>query len=134
VFYAWWWVATAALGLLLGAAPIVVFSFSVYFKPLSQEFRAGRGATSLAFTGFNLAQAFSAPLVGRLVDRVGARTVILTGTALLGLVLVCARFLGAGIAGPYAFFVVLGLVAGSVVFPYGVMISHWFNRKRGLAH
>jgi hypothetical protein len=31
--------------------------------------------------------------------------------------MVCARFLGAGIAGLYAFFVVLGLVAGSVVFP-----------------
>jgi MFS family permease len=126
-------VAAAALGMLLGAAPIVVFSFSVYFKPLSEEFHAGRGAISLAFTAFNLAQALSAPLVGRLVDRIGARAVILSGTALLGLVLLCAKLLGAGIAGMYILFVLLGLTAGCVGFPYGVMISHWFNRKRGLA-
>jgi hypothetical protein len=50
VVYGWWVVATAALGLCLGAAPIVVFSFGVFFKPLSQEFHAGRAAVSLAFS------------------------------------------------------------------------------------
>ena len=62
-----------------------------HFKPLSEEFHASRGAISLAFTAFNLTQALSAPLGGRLVDRVGVRAVILTGTVLLGLLLVCAN-------------------------------------------
>jgi hypothetical protein len=53
---------------------------------------------------------------------------------LLGLALVCAKLQGAGIAGIYILFVLLGLTTGCVGFPYGVMISHWFNRKRGLAH
>jgi MFS family permease len=77
VFYGWWVVATAALGLCLGAAPILAFSFGVFFKSLSQEFHASRAAMSLAFTLHNLAAAVCAPLVGRLIDRFGARRVIL---------------------------------------------------------
>lgn len=133
IFYGWWVVAATALGGFIGAAPIVVFSFGVYFKPLSQAFHAGRGAVSLAFTAFNLTQAICAPLIGRLVDRLGARRVILIGTALLGLVLICAEFLGGGIASLYMFFIALGLLAASSLFPYAVVVSHWFNRRRGLA-
>ena len=48
VFYGWWVVLTAALGLCLGSAPIIAFSFSVFLKPLSRAFHAGRGAISLA--------------------------------------------------------------------------------------
>ncbi len=71
MFYGWLVVATAALGLCLGAAPIVVFAFGVYFKPLSQEFSVGRAAISFAFTLQNLAAAVCAPLIGRLIDRFG---------------------------------------------------------------
>src|SRR5580765_274768 len=79
IFYGWWVVATAALGLCLGAAPIIVYSFAVFFKPLSQEYHAGRAAISFAFTLQNIAAALFAPLIGRLIDRFGARTVILPG-------------------------------------------------------
>jgi MFS family permease len=83
IFYGWWVVATAALGLCLGAAPIIMFAFGVFFKPLGQEFHAGRAAISFAFTLQNLAAAFFAPWTGRLNDRFGARKVILPGTTLL---------------------------------------------------
>ncbi|MGB7845337.1 MAG: MFS transporter [Candidatus Acidiferrum sp.] len=87
IFYGWWIVATAALGLCLGAAPIIVFAFGVFFKPLGQEYHAGRGAISFAFTLQNLAAALFAPLTGRLIDRFGARKVILPGTAIFGVML-----------------------------------------------
>ena len=41
VFYGWWVVSTAALGLLWGP-PITVSSFSVFLKPLMQNFHAPR--------------------------------------------------------------------------------------------
>lgn len=63
--------ATAALGLCLGVAPIMVFAFGVFFKTLSQEYHAGQGAISFAFTLQNLAAALFAPLTGRLIDRLG---------------------------------------------------------------
>lgn len=49
--------APAVLGLCLGAAPIIVLAFGVFFKPLSQEYHAGRSAISFAFTLQNLAAA-----------------------------------------------------------------------------
>ena len=55
-FYGWWVAATAALGLLLGPIPVVVFCFGVFLKPLIQEFHSSRGAVSLAFTLFSLVQ------------------------------------------------------------------------------
>ena len=46
VFYGWWVVLAAAVGLFLGA-PITVFSFGVFLKPLMHDFHAGRGQISL---------------------------------------------------------------------------------------
>jgi MFS family permease len=69
VFYGWWVVATAALALCLGAGPIVVFSFGVFFKLLSRDFHAGRAAISFAFTLQNLTAAVCAPLTGRLISK-----------------------------------------------------------------
>ena len=134
MFYGWWVMATAALGLCLGAAPIVVFSFGVFFKPLSQEFHVGRAAVSLAFSLQNLAAAACAPLIGRLIDRFGARRVILPGTAILGLILLSSKMLGAEIGYLYVFFIALGIIQGSTSpLSYSIVVSHWFNRHRGLA-
>jgi hypothetical protein len=48
-FYGWWVVLASAVGLFWGV-PVSVYSFSVFFKPLMQEFHASRAAVSLAFT------------------------------------------------------------------------------------
>src|ERR687885_1866978 len=71
VFYGWVVVATASLGLFFSGAPIVVYSFGVFLKPLTQEFHVGRGAISLAFTLHNFLGALVAPLAGALIDRYG---------------------------------------------------------------
>jgi MFS family permease len=134
VFYGWWVVAISALGLCLGAGPIVVFSFGVFVKPLSQEFHAGRGAVSLAFSIQNLAAAAFAPLIGRLIDRFGPRRVMLPGTAIFGLVLLSCKTLGSQIGYLYLFFIGLGIVQGCTSpLSYSVVVSHWFNQRRGLA-
>jgi MFS family permease len=126
-------VVTAALGLCLGAAPIIVFAFGVFFKPLSQEYHAGRGAISFAFTLQNLAAALFAPLTGRLIDRFGARKVILPGTAIFGLILLSSKLLGGKLWYFYVFLTVLGIIQGSTSpVSYSVVVSHWFNRRRGL--
>jgi MFS family permease len=134
IFYGWWVVATAALGLCFGSAPILVFSFGVFFKSLSQDFNVGRAAVSFAFTLHNLISAMCAPLIGRLIDRFGARSVILPGAGIFGLLLLSSKTLGARITYFYLFYAALGIVspcAGPT--SYGVVVSRWFNRRRGLA-
>jgi MFS family permease len=134
VFYGWWVVLTVALALFLGPPPIMVFSFGVFLKALSGEFHSGRAAVSLGFTLHNLAGALCAPLAGRLVDRFGGRRVILPSTAIFGTILLSSQFCSGKISQLYVFYLAAGMIgsgAGPVV--YGIVASHWFERRRGLA-
>jgi MFS family permease len=134
LFYGWLIVFISALGLFLGA-PLLVFSFSVFFKSLVVDFHASRAAVSLAFSFSNFVGALWLPGTGVLIDRFGAKRVILVSTLLYGLVLCSALWVGSGLWQLYLFFIVLGVAmsSGPAPVPYGVVISHWFNRHRGLA-
>lgn len=117
----------------MGAAPIIVYAFGVFFKPLSEEYHAGRGAISFAFTLQNLAAALFAPLTGRLIDRFGARKVILPGTAIFGAMLLSSKLIGSQLWCFYIFLGVLGVIQGCTSpVSYSVVVSRWFNRRRGL--
>ncbi|MFZ1034762.1 MAG: MFS transporter [Candidatus Acidiferrales bacterium] len=134
VFYGWWVVLTVALALFLGPPPIMVFSFGVFLKALSGEFHSGRAAISLGFTLHNLAGALCAPLAGRLVDRFGARRVILPSTAIFGTILLSSQLCSGKISQLYVFYLAAGMIgsgAGPVV--YGSVASQGFDKRRGLA-
>jgi MFS family permease len=133
IFYGWWVVLASAIGLFWGV-PITVYSFSVFFKPLMQEFHAGRAAVSLAFTLKLVAAALCAAPIGWLTDRYGARRVILTSAGIFGSILLANRLFSGGIGQLYCFYVLLGFCVGGVgPIPYGSLVSRWFDRLRGLA-
>jgi MFS family permease len=133
IFYGWRVVLVSALGLFWGI-PIAVYSFSVFFKPLMQEFHAGRAAVSLGFTVQLFVGALSAAPAGWLIDRFGPRRVILAGTAVFGLILVANRLFTGSLTQIYVFYVLLGLsIHGVGPIPYGTIVSHWFDQIRGLA-
>jgi hypothetical protein len=50
IFYGWWVVLAAGVGLALHYGPIITATFGVFFKPLSQEFGWSRAEVSLAFS------------------------------------------------------------------------------------
>jgi predicted MFS family arabinose efflux permease len=132
--YGWVVVATAALGLFLGVFPIFVSSFSVFFPAFVREFDAGRNAVALAFTISNTFTACMAPVAGRLCDRIGARPVILTSLLLFGSGLIAAQPIGSRLWEFYAFSLILGIAGpGTNSISYGLVVSRWFNRRRGLA-
>ena len=109
--------------------------FSVFFKPLTVGFHASRAAVSLAFSLFNSIGALWIPGTGMLIDRFGAKRVILVST------LIFASGPVLGVVGRHGFVAALSplLAAGHLhgqwpgPVPYGVVISHWFDRHRGLA-
>ena len=76
VFYGWWIVGTALVCMTVGV-PIVSYTFGNFIAPLHEAFGWSRGQVSLgpslALLGVTLGQ----PLLGRLTDRFGAKTVIL---------------------------------------------------------
>jgi MFS family permease len=134
LFYGWLIVFVSTVGLFLGP-PLLVFSFSVFFKSLVQDFHASRAAVSFAFSLFNIVGALWLPGTGVLIDRFGAKRVILVSTLLYGLALCSALWVGSGLWQLYLFFTILAftMTSGPAPVPYGVVISHWFNRHRGLA-
>ena len=133
-FYGWWIVLVSGIGLGLGYAPIIVYSISVFIKPLAQELHSNRANISFAFTLANLMATISAPLTGRLTDRFGARRVILIATTIFALLLISAPQLSVSLWSLYLFYGLLGFVGnGTAPIPYGRIISRWFDRRRGLA-
>lgn len=134
VFHGWWIVLVAGIGLAVHAAPILSFTFGVFFKSFSEEFSWSRGQISLALSLSFLGLAVAAPFLGRLVDRFGARRVILPSTLLFGLGVLSLYFLSAHLWHFYALFLFLGVVgSGTSPVPYSKVISRWFDRQRGLA-
>ncbi len=134
VFYGWWIALTGALALFLSTATIVIFPFGIFARAIAQEFHTGRAKISLAFTIHNVTAAVCFPLAGRLVDKYGPRRVLIPSMTILALILLSSRFLSGQIWPLYVFYFALGAVAGaSGAMPYTVVISHWCDRRRGLA-
>ncbi len=132
VFYGYWLVAVTFLFLLLfnGCG---TFVFSLFVKPLEAELGWGRGQVMAGFTVFYLSMGLASPLVGRLVDRHGARHVIVVGGILMGLgFVIVSRMSHLWLF--YAGYLVVGVGAASMgPVPCSAVVSNWFKRRRGTA-
>ncbi len=125
IFYGWWIVLAAAVGLLFSIAPIIVFTLGVFLKPLGSELHWSRAEISLAFTLCAVMTSLAMPLVGRLVDRHGARRVAVPSLLFFGILVASLYFLTASLWHLYAVFVLIGLVSsGSTPLPYAGVIPN----------
>src|SRR5271154_2850004 len=88
IFRGWWMVAVAIIGQSFGIATVLVYTFGVFAKPLAGEFKSSRASIALAVSLLDIAVTFSAPLVGRLVDRYGTRRIIVASLLALASCLV----------------------------------------------
>ena len=110
IFYGWVIVFTSAVGLMLGYAPVFVYSFSVFIKSLAQDFHSSRTSISFAFTLANLMQSVGAPLFGRLVDRFGAHKIIVPSTLIFGMVVISFKYFSTNLWQLYVFFILIGFI------------------------
>ncbi len=133
-FFGWWVVAASALGLTVSYGPIVLATFGVFSLPLHREFRWNRAELSAAVSLATLLVALAQPLCGRLVDRWGARRVVLWSLLSFGSTLLALSALRGHLAEIYLGYALLGLFgAGTTPVPYSRVISRWFERRRGVA-
>ena len=134
IFYGWWLVLVSAIGIMLSSGSVLTFTFGVFFLPLNEEFGWSRTQISLGYSLMALAFGLLQPWIGKLIDRYTARKVILPSVVLVGVLLMSLRFLTAELWFFYVVFGVLGaLGAGTGMAGYVNVISHWFDRRRGLA-
>src|SRR5881409_2079122 len=131
-FYGWSIVAIAFVT--MGVGVNARTAFSLFFPPILDEFGWPRGLTAGAFSFGFLASAVLGPVLGRLIDRRGPRSVMLLGVAMVGAGLALAPLVTA----PWHLYMTLGvLVAGGTVClgytGHALFLANWFVRRRGLA-
>ncbi len=110
----------------------VLYSFGVFFKPVSAEFGWERAVTSGAYSVSLFVMGLASLITGRLNDRFGPRMVLT----------VCGLFLGAGyllmsrISSVWQLYVVFGAIVAignsGTIIPVMSTIARWFVRRRGL--
>jgi MFS family permease len=131
-FYGWVVVAVAFVTMGLGVNART--AFSLFFPPMLDEFGWERGVTAGAFSlGFIVSTGF-APLLGRVMDRRGPRTVMVVGIVATATGLALATLT----TQPWHLAVTLGVlvIGGSWWIGYtghALFLPYWFVRRRGLA-
>src|SRR5215831_13281326 len=81
----WWIVFACACGLLVGAGAILIFTFGVFLKPVTEDLGVSRGELSGALGASTWFVAVSCPVIGWLIDRFGTRHVMIPGILLFAL-------------------------------------------------
>ena len=132
IFYGWYIVA-ACFVINFIVFGISINTFTVYVKPIAAEMGWGRDKISLGISLAAIALGLSAPFVGTLIDRVGARPVMAVGTAMVG---VGSLLLSKTQSLPsfYAIYILAGIgQGGATIISISLVISNWFSVKRGRA-
>ena len=133
--YPGWRVVLAAhFGVMVSFGSLLVFTFGIFLKPLSAEFGWSREAISRAFAIGAMTVAVASPFLGRLLDRYGARRIVLPCMLVFGAAFSSLALLTPNLWHLYATFVVLGIVGnGTTQLGYSGAITSWFTARRGLA-
>ena len=130
----WGLVAGSALALAVSNGPVVLSSFAVFMKPLTEGLMTDRGTLSLApALGLILAGLFT-PVVGMLTDRHGLRRIVFTSIVLTAIGLALLGALVQSVPVFIALYCVIALVgAGYSPLPFAKAVSATFQSRRGLA-
>ena len=132
MFYGWR--ITATFALMVFASAGIRHAVGPFLKPMAADLQVDRGSFSLVIAlGLFLYGAFM-PLVGALIDRLGARLVTAVGCVVLAGALVLTAFCRTiwELAAVYGVLAAIGLAATGPVVANAV-VSRWFIARRGTA-
>ena len=128
--------ALIVVGLFIVMAVTIASSFDtlgVFLLPLSKQFGWSRTQVSLIATALQLSSGAAMPLVGLIIDRVDAKRVMFCGVVVLGFALLVASRANS-LPQMLAVYAAIGLAnAASTIVPGALIISRWFDARRGTA-
>ncbi len=130
----WLVVAGSFLGLVVGNGPIMQFTFGIFLKPLSEEFHSERGTVSAALLVGLVMTGLFTPLVGRAIDRRGARAIAVPAILVFALATAAVGLFARSPVTLIALYGIAGIAAaGQTPLPYSRAITAVFDARRGLA-
>ncbi len=126
------YVVVAAAFLIMAVSSGAIYSFSVFFAPLQNEFGWSRALTSGAFSAYVVMQGLLSIGTGRLNDRFGPRAILSVCSIIFGLGFILMARIGA----VWQLYVLYGvMVAGGfsgAPVPLMSTVARWFRARRGM--
>lgn len=130
------WLTTFAstIGMTLGPSTMLVFCFGTFVPALEREFGWGIGAISFGATLITVMIVITSLLAGHLIDRIGARRLILWSIPLFGLGMMSLALMPHGIGFFYAGLMAVALLGvGAWPVAYNKATAMWFDRRLGFS-
>jgi MFS family permease len=132
VFYGWW--VTLAFAVMVFLSTGIRFVVGPFLKPMVADLGLDRASFSLVVSLSLFLYGALQPFIGRVVDRVGARLLMVAGTLLLGASLVSLSF----VTRLWHFYVLYGVLAAAGLASTShvvatAVVSRWFSRRRATA-
>jgi MFS family permease len=132
IFYGWW-IVLACFVISLYVSSIIFFGFTAFMEPIIKEFGWSYTQVSLATSLRGLEMGIFAPFLGFLVDRLGARKLMLAGSVTVGIGLILLSFTQS-LAMFYIAFVLLSFGAGGCTSIVTMtVVANWFDKNAGKA-
>lgn len=129
--YRWVIIGVGALMTCVGIG--AMFSLAIFLQPMAADTGWSRAGISSAMTLNFLVMGAAGFAWGAISDRLGARIVVLSGAALLGLALVLASHATTLAAFQLIYGTLVGLAAGAFFAPMVATATGWFETNRALA-
>jgi len=134
LFYGWYVALACGVGLACGLATVLTYTFGIFVLPLQEEFGWTQTEIFTALFLAVIAITFVAPVFGQLVDRLGARRVILVGLVLQAALIASFYYQDNNLLAFYARYIGLAILGvGTTHIAFTRIIALWFDRRRGLA-
>ena len=131
IFYGWWILVASFIIMTFLYAPIANL-ISLFTVPVTKELGIGRTEFTSYFTVMATVAMVIAPIAGRLMKKMDIR-VYLTLFTVLGAVSYIGFSFSTKLIHFLIFAVPMGMaLAGAAMIPVSVLITNWFNEKRGL--
>ena len=129
----WSIVAAGAFALIVGGTPMLVVTFGVMLKPITEAMGWSRADASIALSLMLFATAFVSPIVGMVVDRFGVKRLLISSILATACVLVLISTIQS-LPIFWMVFLLLGLVSpGLQPVLYSKVMVDWFDNRRGMA-
>ncbi len=111
----------------------ILNTFTVFLSPMVEDLNWDTTTLSIAMAVGAGGMGLTAPIAGMLIDRIGARRIMIAGAAMIG-----GGILTAGrITHPWQLYILYAFIgiglASATVIPCSLIISRWFVSRRGMA-
>ena len=132
-FYYGWYVLFGMVVAMIVAEGLTLGSLSAYTEPLEQRFGWSRAEVSMGFSVTVGTIGLFAPIIGRLIDVVGPRRLMLIGAPLCAVAFALLAFM-TQLWQWYVYLGVSSLALGMVAYmPAQALAVRWFDRRRAIA-